>query len=139
MIPPKCFTKIGRSKWVYIFEILTNLGLEKPMFINSADMPHLAPFSHWSEKAAFRQENCLSFNSCWMLKIFKLKVVWYRNVKIENYINKRKKYLIKIISSYLMLSHNGEQGLENADATCNHKAHLDGTFKKILKCVWASF
>ena len=25
-----------------------NLGLEKPMLINSTNMSHLAPFSHWS-------------------------------------------------------------------------------------------
>ena len=62
MIPPKCcFTKKGINKWAHISETPPNqldylwfskcplnLGLEKPILINSADMSHLPPFSHWS-------------------------------------------------------------------------------------------
>ena len=62
MTPPKCcFMKKGVNKWAHIseaapnqldypwfFKSPLNLGLEKPILINSADMSHLTPFSHWS-------------------------------------------------------------------------------------------
>ena len=57
MIPPiNCFTKCAVNKWAYISETPSNqpdypwcskgtlnLGREKPMLINSADMSHLPP------------------------------------------------------------------------------------------------
>ena len=59
--PICCFTKKVVNKWVYISETppnqpdypwfskcKLNLVLEKHVFINSADMSHLPPFSHWS-------------------------------------------------------------------------------------------
>ena len=60
MIPPKYyFTKSTRNKWTCISETPLNnlithdfrpvyLVLQKPMLINSADMLHLPPISHWS-------------------------------------------------------------------------------------------
>ena len=62
MTPPKCCsTKKGVNNWVHISETRPNqlnypwfskcplnLSLEKPILINSVDMSHLPPFSHWS-------------------------------------------------------------------------------------------
>ena len=56
-----CFTKSTVNKWAYIsqtpanqpdypcfFKCTLNIGQEKPMLINPADMSHLPPFSHGS-------------------------------------------------------------------------------------------
>ena len=58
ILPKLCFTKSAVNKWAYISETppnqpdnqwflkyTLNLGHEKPMLINSADMSHLPPFT----------------------------------------------------------------------------------------------
>ena len=59
-----CFTKSAVNKWAYFSETshnhpdypqflkwTLNLGQEKPMLINSANMSNLSLFSHWSRLA----------------------------------------------------------------------------------------
>ena len=79
--PICCFMKKVVNKWVYISETppnqpdypwfskcKLNLVLEKHVFINSADMSHLPPFSHWSNMTnitSFQQKlELIQYDAC---------------------------------------------------------------------------
>ena len=54
------------------------------------------------------EANCLSFSNCLMLKMLKLKITSNGNWRLR-VISLKKLYLLKIITSYLMLAHNGNR------------------------------
>ena len=70
ILPIFCFTKSAVNEWAHISKALPNqpdyplfskctlnLGLENPVLINSIDMSHLSPFSHWSILGKFGAKN----------------------------------------------------------------------------------
>ena len=109
-----CFTKsavnyMGTYLWTppnqpdypWFSKCTLKLGLEKPVLINSADMSHLTPFSHWSiyvtrPSQIVRWKNIIDFTAMLCVTIlFFISFDWFLPNKTIGFY-----HFIKMIESY---------------------------------------
>ena len=110
MIPPKiCFTKSVIRKWAYNSEkpsnqpdytCTLNLGLEKTMLIDSADMSHLPLISHWSSGDVLRKENFkIKRDTRIFAKSYQGRWILFPDLKLKQALN----YFTHILFSFIAL------------------------------------